>query len=258
MEREEQYPKKVPIRWDDDTVPDKPTFAARDMRREQEQRYPAREILEEIIYKQARSDDRSGRERHSKKPTRREDEYLVKVIEEIGSQRARAGRSQHTDDLSIISDRDRDRHDHRRKEGIIHPRDRSERVVVAERFEYEPNQQSRRYRDEQERRVQERLDRDMLSARPLPRQSTKSGHLERGEKSVCNRTGYHHTTDDAHRYYHDDWHRPELSRERKSPQCGYRRDHHQDSDISESEDSMLSYSRKGKRNLQNQSQEDGR
>lgn len=106
---------------------------------------------------------------------------------------------------------------------VIHPYSDDEVVVVTETFEYRKKKQAE---DEEERRRQEYIDRATLSPR----------------------TNYQFSSEEAARYYHDDWSRAEpefvlLSLVGKPYQPyqpakakkGYRRDRHPDSEVTESE-----------------------
>jgi hypothetical protein len=110
---------------------------------------------------------------------------------------------------------------------VIHPRPGDEAVVVTERYVYRPRNLPL---VEEERRMQERVDKIMLGAR--------------------SRTAEYTTEEEASRYYHDDWAREEPDRRsepvrRREPRRrGYRREVHQDSELAGSEDS-LDYARIG-------------
>lgn len=110
---------------------------------------------------------------------------------------------------------------------VIHPRPGDEAVVVTERYVYRPRNLPP---VEEERRMQERVDKIMLGAR--------------------SRTAEYTTEEEASRYYHDDWAREEPVgrsepvRRREPRRRGYRREVHQDSELAGSEDS-LDYARIG-------------
>ena len=104
---------------------------------------------------------------------------------------------------------------------IIHPRPGDETIVVTERYVYRPRKASQ---VEEERRIQERVDKIMLDGR--------------------RRTTEFAAEDEASKYYHDDWAHEESARRNESirrrvpRQRGYRREMHQDSELADSEDSL--------------------
>jgi hypothetical protein len=108
---------------------------------------------------------------------------------------------------------------------VIHPRDGDEVIVVTERYEYRPKKKPEVA--EEERRTQEYVDRAAFYVRP--------DSLERRGQSQPD-PGYF-SRDEAAKYYHDDWSRaePGWEQRQREPQRGYRRERHQDSELGDSE-----------------------
>ncbi|PVH84310.1 hypothetical protein DL98DRAFT_569259 [Cadophora sp. DSE1049] len=242
FERDEpSYPRKVPIRFVDEVVYEKPVspkryqYQERDRERASSSKAYSVEEPESVARSHhARVDDFDGDGSVRGPPSSRYDTFEVREASSRGPP-SRENSFEVPDTMSSMrsSDARRRRKRERAPPGspdfrpweephVIHPDSDDEVVVVTETFEYRKKKQA----DGEERRRQEYIDRATLSPRK----------------------NYQFSGEEAARYYHDDWSRaepdlglPSLVGKPYQPyqpakmNKGYRRDRHPDSELTGSE-----------------------
>ena len=232
--REESYPKKIPVRFEEDIVY-RTVEAPRAYHRDQEiplgRGTPSMEyIVEEpesavkgFPTRDYRLEERSLTARHTvpRKPLSKQSSFEDHATEDSkrsveARQRRRRERNSPTS-LGIPP---------WEQPHVIHPRDGDEVIVVTERYEYRPKKKLEVLAEE-ERRTQEYVDRAAFYVHPDSPGRRVQSQPEPG----------YFSHEEAAKYYHDDWSRADPGREQRQrePQRGYRRERHHDSELGDSE-----------------------
>jgi hypothetical protein len=232
--REESYPKKIPVRFEEDIVyrtVEAPGAYHQDQEMPPGRRSPSMEYsveeLESAIKDFPATDYRL--EEHS---------FTARQTVPRGPLSKQSSFEDHATENSKRSVEARQRRRRERNSPaslgipqweqphVIHPRDGDEVIVVTERYEYRPKKKPEVLAEE-ERRTQEYVDRAAFYVRPDSPERRVQSQPEPG----------YFSHEEAAKYYHDDWSRAEPGWEQRyrEPQRGYRRERHQDSELGNSE-----------------------